>query len=121
MVRKSGDWDDIKGEETGQFDNLKNNKGEEEGRGEEGRKERKERNEEGKKVKKVKAKMNETCEKSYEDATIQEIDREERDDTEGGKVKGKGKEREDAGISGGVTRRNAIKSGKYLNAYYIYI
>ena len=65
--------------------------------------------------------MNETWEKSYEDATMQKIDSEERDDTEEGKVKGKGKEREDAGISGGVTRRNAIKSGKYLNTYYIYI
>ena len=36
-------------------------------------------------------------------------------------MKEKGKEREDAGISGGGTRRNAIKSSKYLNAYYIYI
>ena len=36
-------------------------------------------------------------------------------------MKEKGKEREDAGISGGVTRRNAIKSSRYLNAYYIYI
>ena len=117
VVRKSGDWDNIKGEETGWFDNLKNNKGKEEGRGEEGMKEWKERNKEGKKVKKVKEKMNETWEKSYEDAMMQKIDWEERDDTE----EGKGKEREDAGISGCVTRRDAIKSGKYLNAYYIYI
>ena len=116
VVRKSGDWDDIEGKETGRFDNLKNNKGKKEGRG----KERKnERNKERKKVKKVKEEMEVTWEKSYEDATMQNLDREERDDMEEVMVKGKGKEREDAGISGHVTRRNAIKSGKYLTFIFI--
>ena len=78
-----------------------------------------ERNKERKKVKKVKEEMEGTWEKSYEDATMQNLDQEERDDMEEVMVKGKGKEREAAGISGRVTRKNAIKSSKYLTFIFI--